>query len=223
LKVTAKYGQYTAEAYLPIEVVTATVPPITNVVIANANGQWVTVGSDRLYQVSYEVYNAPVNAQGMVVRLMYGNAVLGESALNFRQVSASFENIWNALGGKDGVLTLVLVNSTASTTVPVKLFNLDSTFSDSYISGQPVGAVKGTIASQKSGFVFGTPNAAMKLGLVAQWEDADGNKHVSRIRTVTATISDDGKSAKLRFLRIPSALQCLLEAFMLSLRTFTAT
>jgi len=32
LKVTAKYGQYTAEAYLPIEVVTATVPPITNVV-----------------------------------------------------------------------------------------------------------------------------------------------------------------------------------------------
>jgi len=196
LKVTAKYGQYTAEAYLPIEVVTATVPPITNVVIANANGQWVTVGSDRLYQVSYEVYNAPVNAQGMVVRLMYGNAVLGESALNFRQVSARFESIWTALGGKDGVLKLVLLNSTASTTVPVKLFNLDSTFSDSYISGQPVGAVKGTIASQKSGFVFGTPNAAMKLGLVAQWEDADGNKHVSRIRTVTATISDDGKSAK---------------------------
>jgi len=45
LKVTAKYGSYSAEAYLPIEVVTSPVPPLTDVILANANGQWVTVGA----------------------------------------------------------------------------------------------------------------------------------------------------------------------------------
>jgi len=196
LKVTAKYGQYTAEAYLPIEVVTATVPPLTNVILANANGQWVTVGSDRLYQVSYDVYNAPTNAQGLVVQLRYGNTVLGESALNFRQVSARFESIWTALGGKDGVLKLVLLNSTASTTVPVSFLKLDSTFKDSYISGEHSGAVTGTITAQKSGFVIGRPNSTMELGLVAQWEDAEGNVHALKLKTVTATVGPDGKFAE---------------------------
>jgi len=196
LKVTAKYGQYTAEAYLPIEVVTATVPPLTNVILANANGQWVTVGSDRLYQVSYDVYNAPTNAQGLVVQLRYGDTVLGESALNFRQVSARFESIWTALGGKDGVLKLVLLNSTASTTVPVSFLKLDSTFKDSYISGEHSGAVTGTITAQKSGFVIGSSNSTMELGLVAQWEDAEGNVHALKLKTVTATVGPDGKFAE---------------------------
>jgi len=195
ITVTAKAGSLTKTATIKV-IVTPAAAPITGVILANANGQWVTVGSDRLYQVSYDVYNAPTNAQGLVVQLTYGNTLLGESALNFRQVSARFENIWRALGGKDGVLKLVLLNSTASTTVPVSFLKLDSTFKDSYISGEHSGAVTGTITAQKSGFVIGRPNSTMELGLVAQWEDAEGEAHTLKLKTVTATVGPDGKFAE---------------------------
>jgi len=195
ITVTAKAGSLTKTATIKVNV-TPAAAPITGVILANANGQWVTVGNDKLYQVSYDVYNPPTNAQSMVVELRYGDILLGEAALNFRQVSAGFDNIWNALGGKDGTLKLVLLNSTASTTVPVSFLKLDSTFKDSYISGEHSGAVTGTITAQKSGFVIGRPNSTMELGLVAQWEDAEGEANTLKLKTVTATVGPDGKFAE---------------------------
>jgi len=173
LKVTAKYGQYTAEAYITVQVVRPE-EVITGVILEYSASRWVKVGGQWLYQVDYNVYNAPTNAQNMVVQIKSGNQVLGESALSFRQVSAPFSSLWSALGHKDGTVKLELVNSTASTVVPVTFFKVESKLKGSYVSGEAINEATGTITTVAGDVTLGSPKGLIPMALVGVWKDADG-------------------------------------------------
>ena len=192
---------YNGAPYYTISVMTPSEPEpeLVSTILEYSASRWVKVGGQWLYQVDYNVYNAPINAQNMVVRLKSGTQVLGESALNFRQVSAPFSVLWNALGGKDGTVKLVLENSTASTVVPVTFFNVESELKGSYVSGEPVNKATGTITTVAGNVNLVASEGVIPMALIGVWEDADGNTYSTVLESFSATISSDQKTATFAF------------------------
>jgi len=177
---------YTATANIDIVVSQPSVP----VTLYNAQGSWVTTNK-LTYKVTYYVVGG-IGMQDQVVQLIAGNKVVGYAQLG-QPVYATFADLYNEMGGKDGYLTLKHVGGTSSVTVPITFLSLDdSTFKSSYVSGEPVGEVTGTINNVAGTDLSGNIN----LALVAVWTDPDGRVKSDTVYTFTATrLADDHTTA----------------------------
>jgi len=175
---------YTATAYIDVIVSQPSVP----VTLYNAQGSWVRTNV-LSYKVTYDVVGG-FDTQNQVVQLIAGNKVVGYAQLG-QPVYATFADLYNEMGGKDGYLTLKHVGGTSSVTVPITFLSLDdSTFKSSYVSGEPVGEVTGTINNVAGTDLSGNIN----LALVAVWTGPDGSTKSATVHTFTATRTSDDKT-----------------------------
>lgn len=180
---------YTATAYIDVIVSQPSVP----VTLYNAQGSWVTTNV-LSYKVTYDVVGG-FDMQNQVVQLFAGNNAtpIGIAQLG-QPVYASFADLYNAMGGKDGYLTLKHAGGTSSVTVPITFLSLkDSTFKGSYVSGEPLGEVTGTITNVGGKEIANT--STIGLALVGVWKDEEGKTQAAKIANIIATLTADKKTA----------------------------
>jgi len=115
-----------ATVTVPVKVVEQTT------ILANPTGSWMQAGGTWYYQVKYDVINAPVSADHVV--LMYGNEQLAEAALG-SPISVSWTKLVGSMNYKAGMLTLKHEEGTSEVQVPVTFFEVDSNLAASYKSG----------------------------------------------------------------------------------------
>ncbi|WP_018963846.1 stalk domain-containing protein [Coprothermobacter platensis] len=188
---TVRYSghDYTATAIIPVIVS----QPADGIVLYNAAGSWVTADQLR-YKVTYDVVNA-YNTQNLAVQVTSSNGIVLGSAQLGQPVLIPFTTLVNSLGQTDTYLKLSVVGGTTSVTVPITFLSLDdSTFASSYVSGQPVGTVTGTINNVKYWPLSGN----IPLALVAVWTAPDGSTKSALVPSATFTatlLADDNTTA----------------------------
>ncbi|NLG95700.1 MAG: DUF4198 domain-containing protein, partial [Acetomicrobium flavidum] len=198
-----QYGYlYTATEYIDVIVSQPSIP----ITLYNANGSWVTTNV-LSYKVTYDVVGFDLQSQS--VELVANGRSVGVAKAG-DPIYATFTDLWNALGGKDGFLTLRHVGGTSSVTVPITFYSVDSELKSSYVSGEPINDVTGEITTVKSGQELST--ATIGLSLVAVWKDEDGVAHATNLGNITANrVADDKttatfaiKAGDIRFTVLPA-------------------
>jgi len=169
--VTYAGSEYTASVNIPVYVS----QPAVGVSLYNANGSWVWAGSQLYYKVTYDVVGG-FGTQNLAVKVVDKNGAEVGSAQLGQAVYVPYSNL--SSDKTDRYLKLSVVGSTDSVTVPITFLSLDrSTFKDSYVSGEPIGNVTGTISSVGGDNLTST----VGLALVAVWKDAGGNTHAATV------------------------------------------
>ena len=164
---------YTASVMIPVVVS----QPAVDITLYNANGSWEEIAGNLYYKVTYDVLGG-FGTQNVAVKVVdkegrqVGSAQLGQP------VFVPYSNLTNRTVDSYLKLNVVGAPETKSVTVPITFLSLDkSTFKDSYVSGEPIGNVTGTISSVGGDNLTST----VGLALVAVWKDAGGNTHAATV------------------------------------------
>jgi len=169
-------------------------------VITSATGKWVEINGSYYFEVDYTAANVdPSVYYAALYESSYTDSLVNVPAASSGSLLVPESDILNYYTvGVDSYLILDIAGAT--TAIPITMYNVTSNFGSSYVSGEPVGAVTGTVTAfnKTSTIVTSTVSTpTLGLALVAVWEDKDGNTHSASVPNgvLTATVLSDGKTA----------------------------
>jgi len=169
-------------------------------VITSATGKWVEINGSYYFEVDYTAANVdPSVYSAALYESSHADSLVSVPAASSGSLLVPESDILNYYTvGVDSYLILDIAGAT--TAIPITMYNVTSNFGSSYVSGEPVGAVTGTVTAfnKTSTIVTSTVSTpTLGLALVAVWEDEDGNTHSASVPNgvLTATVLSDGKTA----------------------------
>jgi len=168
-------------------------------VITSATGKWVVINGSYYFEVDYTAANVNLGTDTATLYTATSHSFVSVRAASSGSLLVPESDILNYYTvGVDSYLILDIAGAT--TAIPITMYNVTSNFGSSYVSGEPVGAVTGTVTAfnKTSAIVTSTVSTpTLGLALVAVWEDEDGNTHSASVPNgvLTATVLSDGKTA----------------------------
>ena len=174
-------------------------PVAAAAVITSATGKWVVINGSYYFEVDYTAANVNLGTDTATLYTATSHSFVSVRAASSGSLLVPESDILNYYTiGVDSYLILDIAGAT--TAIPITMYNVTSNFGSSYVSGEPVGAVTGTVTAFNKTSTIVTSTAStptLGLALVAVWEDEDGNTHSASVPNgvLTATVLSDGKTA----------------------------